>query len=258
MKLQSTWSLILVSVLPAGAIAVGCSSSSSPDTASKGQMISCTTDPGTGAILRCDPPGSDDGSGASTCEDIDEDGDGEPHDVGDDSEHQSAHGADDGSNRDGSDDHGGSGGSGSGSGSGSGGSGSGSGGDDGSGSNAGTPGDRDGDGIPDERDCDDRPGEDHQRTALPYDVRPAMGAATAPIADAFAARGGQVPAIVSITMAGGTWRLAELQAGTSFVVTQDDCNHAGNRATGRDRVFVTWKNADQTTSTDHLDIRYCK
>ncbi len=38
----------------------------------------------------------------------------------------------------------------------------------------------------------------------------------------------------------------------------------GNRDTpsrldiGRDRVVVTWMNADQTQSTDHLDIRYCK
>jgi hypothetical protein len=233
MKLQSTFSLILVSILPAGAIAVGCSSSTSPETASKGQLITCTTDPGSGVILRCDPPGGTDGSGASSCEDIDEDGDGEPHDVGDDDPHQAAHGADDGSDHDGTDDHGG-------------------------GTTTGTPGDRDGDGIPDDRDCDDRPGEDAERGALPYDIRPATGATTQPILDAFAERGGQAPTIVSVTMDGGTWRLAELQAGTSFVVTQDDCSHAGNHGTGRDRVFVTWTNADQTTSTDHLDIRYCK
>jgi hypothetical protein len=42
------------------------------------------------------------------------------------------------------------------------------------------------------------------------------------------------------------------------VVTQADCDHAGNRAAGRDRVVVTWKNADQSEGSDHLDIRYCK
>jgi hypothetical protein len=48
-----------------------------------------------------------------------------------------------------------------------------------------------------------------------------------------------------------------LQAGTAFTVTQADCDHAGNRDKGRDRVFVTWKNTDQSQSTEHLDIRYC-
>jgi molecular chaperone DnaK (HSP70) len=95
------------------------------------------------------------------------------------------------------------------------------------------------------------------RTALPYDVRPQLGKTTNPVLDAFAERGGTAPQIVSVTMEGGTWRLTELQAGTAFTVTQADCDHAGNRATGRDRVFVTWKHANQTQSTDHLDIRYC-
>ena len=56
---------------------------------------------------------------------------------------------------------------------------------------------------------------------------------------------------------GSAWRLSELHAGTSFVVNALDCTHAGNRAVGRDRVIVKWKNADGTTESDHLDLRYC-
>jgi hypothetical protein len=41
-------------------------------------MITCTTDPGTGVILRCAPG---DNGGQNTCKDVDEDGDGEPHDT---------------------------------------------------------------------------------------------------------------------------------------------------------------------------------
>ncbi|HEX8109125.1 MAG TPA: hypothetical protein VF516_15435 [Kofleriaceae bacterium] len=189
-------------------------------------MITCTTDPGTGAILRCEPgggsgAGSGSGSGSNTCQDVDEDGDGEPHDQGDDGDHTGTVSADHDGGGDASKDS-------------------------------------DGDGISDDRDCDQRPGEDGMRTELPYDVRPQLGATTRPVLDAFAERGGTAPQIVSVTMDGGTWRLTELQAGTAFTVTQADCDHAGNRATGRDRVVVTWKNADQTQSTDHLDVRYCE
>lgn len=91
---------------------------------------------------------------------------------------------------------------------------------------------------------------------LPYAVRPQPGQSFQ-LSDAFALEGPQPAAILSVTMDGGTWRLAELQANASFVVTDADCTHAGNRDVGRDRVFVTWKNADGTTATDHLDIRYC-
>ena len=59
-------------------------------------------------------------------------------------------------------------------------------------------------------------------------------------------------------MEGTAWRLTELQNGTVFTVTQADCDHAGNRSTGRDRVFVTWQNADGSEQTDHLDMRYCE
>jgi len=120
--------------------------------------------------------------------------------------------------------------------------------------------DDDGDGIPNDQDCDEHPGEDHDKDggALPYDVRPQLGATTTPVVDAFKENGGTPPTIVSVSMDGGSWRLAELQAGTAFVVTQDDCDHAGNRDVGRDRVIVTWQLADGSTDSDHLDIRYCK
>ena len=216
MQLRSTLSLTLIALLPLGALAAGCSSD---HTATAGQMLTCTTDPGTGAVLRCEPGGGS-GSGSNTCQDIDEDGDGEPHDQGDDGDHTGTVSADH--------DRGG---------------------DSGK--------DSDDDGIPDDRDCDRHAGEDDLRTALPYDVRPELGATTRPILDAFAARGKAAPEIVSVTMEGGTWRHDELEVGTAFAVSQADCDHAGNRDQGRDRVFVTWKNADQTRSTDHLDIRYC-
>lgn len=214
MQLRTTLSLSLMTLLPFGVLAAGCSSE---HTSTAGQLITCTTDPGTGAVLRCEPGA---GSGSNTCQDVDADGDGEPHDQGDDNDHTATASADHG----GSDDSG---------------------------------KDSDGDGIPDDRDCDQHAGEDGMRTALPYDVRPRLGAMTRPVLDAFADRGGTAPQIVSVTMEGDTWRLTELQAGTAFTVTQADCDHAGNRATGRDRVVVTWKNADQTQSADHLDIRYC-
>jgi len=218
MQLRSTLSWTLMSLLPFGVLAAGCSSE---HTSTAGQMLTCTTDPGTGVVLRCEPGGgSGSGSGSNTCQDIDEDGDGEPHDQGDDNDRTGTVGAD----HDRSDDSG---------------------------------KDSDGDGIPDDRDCDRHAGEDGMRTALPYDVRPQLGAMTRPVLDAFAERGGPAPTIVSVTMEGGSWRLAELQAGTAFAVSQADCDHAGNRDKGRDRVFVTWKNADQSQSTDHLDIRYC-
>jgi hypothetical protein len=208
MQIRSPLALLLVAFLPAGVLAPGCSSDA---TAVKGQLITCTTDPGTGVVLRC-APGDGDGSGANTCQDVDQDGDGDPHDeAGDDRPHSSG---------DAGEDH-------------------------------------DDDGISDDRDCDEHEGEDGMRDGLPYDVRPRLGATTRPVIDAFTARGGQPAEIVSIAMDGGSWRLAELQAGTAFVVTQADCDHAGNREAGRDRVVVTWKNADQTQGTDHLDIRYC-
>ena len=202
-----------------------------PSTSSKGQMITCTTDPGTGVITNCET-GSGSGSGSNQCQDIDEDGDGEPHDGS-------------GDTGSGSDDHGGS---------------ANFAAPDNGGDGSGHEGDSDGDGIPDDQDCDNHPGEDNNpRPDLPYDVRPALGSTARPIQDAFAEKGVQPAAIDSVAMDGGTWRLAELQAGTAFLVTEDDCTHAGNRDVGRDRVIVTWRDTTAAaTQSDHLDIRYCK
>ena len=208
---------LLLSVLTVAALAPACTSSTN-NLSSKGQEITCTTQPGTGVILSCEP-GNGSGSGSNTCHDIDEDGDGNCHD-----DHSSTNFT----ARDGGEDDG--------------------------------EGDHDGDGIPDSDDCDEHHGEDDSgEGGLPYDVRPQLGDTTTPIVDAFAEEGAQPAAITSVTMNGGTWRLAELQAGTSFVVTQADCDHVGNRDVGRDRVFVTWNStANSVSQTDHLDIRYCK
>jgi hypothetical protein len=188
-----------------------CAACSSTSTSTKGQLITCDTDPGTGVILRCAPG---DGSGSNTCQDIDEDGDGKPND---DVIARSTN------------------------------------------ETEGTADDDDGDGIPNDQDCDEHSGGDHDGGVdLPYDVKPQLGATATPIHDAFAEKGAQPASIVSVTMdGGGTWRLTELQAGTAFVVTQDDCAHAGNRDVGRDRVIVTWTTADAASHSDHLDIRYC-
>src|SRR3569623_959389 len=80
-------------------------STATDNTSTQGQHFSCTTDPGTGGILAC---GAGRGSsGGSTCEDIDEDGDGEPHDQpGDTTARLAPHdGADDGSGSDADDAH---------------------------------------------------------------------------------------------------------------------------------------------------------
>jgi len=211
-------------------LSVGTTACTAPSTSSKGQMITCTTDPGTGVITRCETGGGS-GSGSNQCQDIDEDGDGDPHD----------------GSGDGSDDRGGStanlvap--------------------DDSGGDGSGHEGDSDGDGIPDDQDCDNHPGEDNDpHPDLPYDVQPALGSTARPIQDAFAENGVQPDSIEAVAMDGSTWRLAELQAGTPFLVTEDDCTHAGNRDVGRDRVIVTWRDtAAAATQSDHLDIRYCK
>lgn len=121
-------SLALVSALPLGALAPGCTSS---NTSTIGQKISCT-DTGAG-VTDCHPAGSTTGSGSDTCEDVDDDGDGTPHDDGED--------ADDGvvdsstADRD----------------------------DDGTADSA--DDDDDGDGISDDRDCDKRAGGDDDGVA---------------------------------------------------------------------------------------------
>lgn len=218
-------SFLLVSILPFGVLAPACSS---PGESVKGQLIQCATDPGTGVILRCAPASSSEG-GANTCVDVDEDGDGEPHDgAGTPTSGglgviaRADGGSDDGDDDDADDD--------------------------------------DGDGVPNGEDCDHHPGEDDDGddsvADLPYDIELDLGQTTSPVIDAFAEKGAQPAAIVSVT--GATWRATELSAGTSFVVTEADCTHAGNRDVGRDRVVVTWKDPDGSTHADHLDLRYCK
>ncbi|MGE0871134.1 MAG: hypothetical protein AB7P03_21395 [Kofleriaceae bacterium] len=202
------------------------------DTSSVGQRITCQTDPDSGVILRCDPDDGDDrDDGPDRCHDIDEDGDGRPHDDNDkpDAGPLSLAGA----SHDGDDHHAGS---------------------------ADGDGDGDGDGISDSDDCDEQEGEDDDSADLPYDVKMQLGDEVTPIADAFAERGGQPAEIVAVEMDGGSgdWRVTQLRAGARFVVTNDDCAHQGNRDIGRDRVLVTWRNADGSTETDHLDLRYCE
>lgn len=101
--------------------------------------------------------------------------------------------------------------------------------------------------------CPSMPG----RAELPYDAKLSVGQ-TWRLADAFAEKGAQPARVVGVTMDGSTWHLAELQSGAAFTVTQADCDHAGNRDTGRDRAVITWENADGSRETDHLDLRYCE
>jgi hypothetical protein len=95
------------------------------------------------------------------------------------------------------------------------------------------------------------------KSDLPCDAKIPLGASYK-LSDSFLEKGPVPSAILSVTMeGGGTWHLAELQADTSFVVTQADCSHVGNRDAGRDRIVVTWRNADGSTDSDHLDLRSC-
>lgn len=92
---------------------------------------------------------------------------------------------------------------------------------------------------------------------LPYDIKMVLGETYQPVFDAFAEKGA-VPLYVTVDMAGATWRADELRDGTPFTITEADCTHEGNRDVGRDRVEVTWEDADGARSTDHLDLRYCE
>jgi hypothetical protein len=122
----------------------------------------------------------------------------------------------------------------------------------------GTDDDKDGDGIPNAIDCDQQTGEDDDDADLPYNFDMRLGKTYRPIADAFAEKGGQPAEVLSIEMTGSTWRLAELLAGTAFTVDQADCDHAGNKDTGRDRIVLRWRNADGTVDSDHMTLRYCR
>ncbi len=218
-------------------------SACAPATSQQGQHITCQTDDDTGVILSCEE--GDGGGGPNSCQDIDEDGDGTPQDdedggAGDGTLAFTSDGdVDSGGDSDDADDEDCD--------------------EDGDGVDDADDSDDDGDGIDDEDDCDEAEGEDSDSAELPYDIRMAPGQSYTPIADAFAEKGGQPAAILSVEMEGGGagWRLAELQSGATFTVTDADCAHQGNKDVGRDRVFITWQNADGTSETDHLDLRYC-
>jgi hypothetical protein len=105
-------------------------------------------------------------------------------------------------------------------------------------------------------DGDDRCEAGSMKADLPYDAKLPLGSSFR-LSNAFYEKGSLPAQILSVTMSGGSWRLTELKADTVFAVTQADCQHEGNRSTGRDRIEVTWKNHDGSTETDHLDMRYC-
>jgi hypothetical protein len=234
-------------------LAIALASACAPNTSSVGQRITCETDPDSGVILSCQP-GDGDGD-ADSCQDIDEDGDGQPEDSDDGDESDDGAGSSTGdgtlaftggSDSDDSSD------------------------DDESTSESDCDSDDDGlddgedddddnDGIDDEDDCDEQEGGDGNAADLPYDIKMSLNRAYTPIVDAFAEKGGQPEAILSVEMDGGGagWRLAELQSGATFTVTDADCAHAGNRDAGRDRVIVTWR-VDGHVQSDHLDLRYCE
>lgn len=90
---------------------------------------------------------------------------------------------------------------------------------------------------------------------LPYDAKIPLGAKYK-LADSFLEKGALPKEVIKVELEGG-WRLKELQTGAEFVVTQADCDHEGNKAKARDRAFVTWRNADGSIETDHIDMRYC-
>lgn len=90
---------------------------------------------------------------------------------------------------------------------------------------------------------------------LPYDAKIPVGAKYK-LADSFLEKGALPKEVIKVELEGG-WRLKELHTGAEFVVTQADCDHEGNKAKARDRAFVTWRNADGSVETDHIDMRYC-
>lgn len=98
---------------------------------------------------------------------------------------------------------------------------------------------------------------DEGEADLPYDMKLELGDVVL-LEDAFLEKGPLPAAVLEVTMEDGDWRLLELANGIPFAVTQADCDHEGNRDTGRDRIFVTWENGDGSTETDHLDLRYCE
>ncbi|MBK6919175.1 MAG: hypothetical protein IPH07_17405 [Deltaproteobacteria bacterium] len=120
--------------------------------------------------------------------------------------------------------------------------------DDGTGgSDDGTGGSDDGTGGSDD---------DEGEADLPYNYDVQLGD-TVLLDDIFLSEGPLPTAVLSLTPREGDWRLAELEGGVAFEVTQDDCDHEGSDGTGRDRFDITWQNPDGTQSSDHFTIRYC-
>ena len=97
--------------------------------------------------------------------------------------------------------------------------------------------------------------DNHIGSDLPYDARPQVGE-TYQLVNSFLEKGPAPAAIISVEPA-DVWRHAELAGNTAFVITQADCDHQGNRDVSRDRIIVTWQNADGSQESDHLDMRYC-
>jgi hypothetical protein len=242
---------MLKTALLASFLVAACTTNSS----TTGQAITCDTDPSTGVVTRCEPS---DGTppGPGQCGDIDEDGNGQPGDDdgtpdqgggNDDDEPGDDDGTGDDTGDDGGETEGGD-------------DGGGHGGDDAArvAPESGRSHDSDDDGVDDDHDCDEQPGGDDNSGDLPYDIKLELGQTTRPIFDAFAEKGAQPAAILSVEVDAGGWRADELVTGAEFVVDQADCDHEGNRDVGRDRIFVTWQLADGSTETDHLDVRYCE
>jgi hypothetical protein len=92
---------------------------------------------------------------------------------------------------------------------------------------------------------------------LPYNVNLPLGSSFK-LTDAFLLKGPLPAAVLELTMEAPEWRLPELLANTTYVVTQADCDHEGNHGTGRDRLNITWQNGDGSTESDHFTIRYCE
>lgn len=125
-RLYKLLPLVLGTLTAAALAPSGCTSD---NTSTKGQMISCSVSGG--VVANCHPMTATDVAGApGTCQDVDEDGDGEPDDVNEEMEGSGAATADDGDK-----DH------------------------------DGTPDsmdqDDDNDGVPDTNDCDNEPGGDN-------------------------------------------------------------------------------------------------
>ncbi len=126
--------------------------------------------------------------------------------------------------------------------------------DDGTaGSDDGTAGSDDGT-TDDGRDTDDD--DDEGEADLPYNYDVEIGD-TVLLDDIFLSEGPLPAAVLSLTPREGDWRLAELEGGVAFEVTQEDCDHEGSDGTGRDRFDITWQNPDGSEESDHFTIRYC-